>query len=140
MFSFLRRSAMHSPSGRMRQALQQAGLPAGTDADALGVVERRGSYSGRKVTFFRVFDPRQAAARGINVFSGFSYNDLTAHMDLMLWAGHIEPDGTIVVNNQPDGAQAGQPPPADPGVPGRVAANRADHADDERFVSGAQNR
>src|SRR5205809_1000175 len=97
MFGFLRKSGMRSPSAAMLRALERDGLPPGTVVSTLGVVESRGTSSGRKVTYFRVFDPKQAAARAVDVSSKDSYENLNANLDLVLRAGFIEQDGTVVI-------------------------------------------
>jgi hypothetical protein len=117
---------MRSPAAALRRALEASGLPAGTDISALGVVETRGTYAGRPVRYFRVFDPKRAAAQAVDVFASYAYQDLNAHLELVLRAGFIEQDGTVVVFS---------PLPAwDPAVPPRARANRAAHQGDERFV------
>jgi hypothetical protein len=126
MFDFLRRSGLRSPSAAMRHALEASDLPPGTDISTLGVVEMRGKYSGRTVTFVRVFDPKLAAARAVNVRGRSAYQDLNAHLDLVLRAGIVEQDGTVVL--------FAQSPDSDAGIPSRAGADRAAHADDERFV------
>jgi len=65
------------------------------DPSALRMVEEHGPYAGREVTYFRVFDPSQAASRGVEVHT---YDDLDEHLDLVLRSGHIEPDGTVVMS------------------------------------------
>jgi hypothetical protein len=126
MFNFMHRSGMRSPSAALLRALQSDGLPPGTDVSRLGVVESRGRYSGRKVTFIRVFDPNRAAGRSVDVFTDHTYDDLNAHLDLVLRSGHIEQDGTVMITSR-----AASP---DAQVPRREPAIRADHADDEKFV------
>jgi hypothetical protein len=78
------------------------------------------------VTFVRVFDPKLAAARGVEVSASFSYQDLNAHLDLVLRTGIIERDGTVVLFSQPAALDAA--------VPTRAGADRALHTGDERFV------
>ena len=126
MFDFLRRSGMRSPSGAILRALEADGLPPGTDLSALGVVTSRGNYSGRKVTYFRVFDPARAAARSVDLLARHAYQDLDAHPDLVLRAGFVERDGAVVILSR---ATAPDAP-----VPTRERADRAAHAGDERFV------
>ena len=105
-------------------------MPPGIDtASALGVVESRGSYSGRKVTYIRVFDPARAAERGLNVQA---FGDLDAHADLVLRAGHIEKDGTVMIK--------WRAPSADAQTPVRERADRAAHGDDEQFVRPGNER
>lgn len=102
MFDFLRRSHVQRPSEGMRHALEASGLPAGTDVAALGVVELRGHYAGRTVTFFRVFDQVRAATEHEDVFTkqmfrGRAYSTLDAHPELVLRAGFREEDGAVVI-------------------------------------------
>ena len=126
MFDFLHRSGMRSPSAAIRHALQADGLAAGTDVSELGVVTSRGKYAGRRVTFFRVFDPRQAVSQAVDVFTDYAYQDLNAHPDLVLRAGFVEQNGTVVIYSRS--------PALDAAVPVRERADRAAHAGDERFV------
>ncbi len=98
MFDFLRKSSVRSPSAALSQALEADGLPPGTEASALGVVESRGPYAGRKVSHFRVFDRKVAAARAVDLTSRHAYRDIEAHPDLILRAGFTEQDGRIVVH------------------------------------------
>ena len=126
MFDFLRRSTMRSPSAALCRALEADGLPPGLDPATLGVVEQRGAYSGRRVTFFRVIDRARAAAHGAKVSTRLTYSDLSAHPDLVLRTGFIEPDGTVVISSRA--------PSTDSAVPTRIQADRSAHADDERVV------
>ena len=126
MFDFLPRSAMRSPSAAIRRALKRDDLPPGTDVDTLGVVTSRGKYAGRKVTFFRVFDPQRAVSQAVDVSTDSTYQDLNAHPDLVLRAGFIEQNGTVVLYSRS--------PALDAPVPVREWADRAAHAGDERFV------
>ena len=126
MFDFLHGPGMRRPSGAIRRALEADGLPPGTEIGTLGVVESPGTYAGREVTYFRVFDPQRAADRAVDVFTTYTYQDLNAHLDLVLRAGFIEHDGTVVVFS-------GSPAP-DAALRPRERADRAAHADDERYV------
>ena len=132
MFDFLRRSGMRSPSVAILRALEADSLPPGTAFSALGVVESRGTYSGRNVTYIRVFDPKRAVAQGVEVLTQHAYQDLNAHPDLVLRAGFVERDGTVVLYSRS--------PVPDAAVPPRERADRAAHADDERFVSPGKAR
>jgi hypothetical protein len=89
----------------IRQALVEAGLSAAGDPVRVAVLVRHGQYSGRPVSFFNAFPP--------------------GHKDLSLASGRVERGGMVVVDSrsEPEG-----------GTPARKPANRADHADDERFV------
>jgi len=60
----------------------------------LRVVRSSGRVSDRKVTFIRLFDPVRAAERALDVRS---FRDLDPHPGLILKAGHIEPDGIVVI-------------------------------------------
>ena len=120
VFNFLHRSAPRYPT--IRQTLVNAGLLSSTDPDALTVLERHGSYSGRRVNFFRAFNPTHATAGAIRIRA---FADLDAHRELVLSSGHVEHEGMVVLNSQPE---------QDHAVPIREPADRAAHADDERFV------
>ena len=109
MFQFFRKPGPRSPSGAILRALESDGLPPGTDVSGLGLVESRGRFAGRKVTFFRVFDPTLAAAHGSDVFTGLTYEDLGARPDLVLRAGFVERNGAIVVSTRPSEGRAGTP-------------------------------
>ena len=67
------------------------------DPATLAVVEQRGSYSGRRVSYFRVFDPVRVAERGLAVRV---YTDLDAHPELVLSAGHVEREGGVVLTRR----------------------------------------
>ncbi len=125
MFSMFRKSQAHRPTAALVRALTSDGLPPGMEPATLSVLEHNGSYSGRKVTYFRVFDPLRIAERSIKVAE---YGDLDAHPDLVIGAGHVEKDGTVVLTR----TVRQQAPTAT--AFGRSEAVRADHNDDERFV------
>jgi hypothetical protein len=103
MFSFRARSAGRHAT--IREALVQSGLAKAGDFTRVALLENHGQYAGRRVTFFRAFEP--------------------GHQDLLLGSGHVEPDGLVVVNN----VRAAQE-----NAPAREPADRAHHADDERLV------
>jgi hypothetical protein len=126
MFNFRRKSGMLRPSASILRALEAVRLPPGTDPANLGVLESRASYSGRKVTLIRIFDPKRAAMHSADVFTNYTYADLDAHLDLILCSGHIEKDGTVVLSAQAASQEAQ--------VLERQPADRAAHADDEKFV------
>lgn len=123
MFDFLRKPGMRTPSAALRRALEANSLPAGADVAELGVVESRGSYAGRPVTYIRVFDPASAVRRSVDVYSRQAYKDFNAHLDLVLRAGFVEQDGRVVLYAQPAAstAAAGSGETAERGA-------RADHA------------
>ena len=98
MFDFMRRSGARSPTDAIRRALEGDGLPPGIDAlSALRVVESRGRYSGRTVTSIRVFDPARAAGRGLDVRA---FKDLESYPDLVLRAGQVGQDGTVLITRR----------------------------------------
>ena len=120
MFGFKRKSAVQRPSAEVCRVLNAIGLPPGCadPADAFRVVEQQGSYSGRKVTQVRIFDPAAAAARDVTVRA---YGDLDANPDLILWTGRMERDGTVNITRQAA--------PAVARATTRQAADRAAHGD-----------
>ncbi len=126
MFSFLRRSSSRSSSAlpaMIHAALLNDGLSSETDPGALRLLEQPGSYSGRRVKFFRVFDSARAAERGVNPRA---FTDLDAHPDLVLANGHIEHGGAVsLMPRRTDRSPQGS---------SRELADRANHADDERIV------
>ena len=124
MFDFLRRSGPQSPSAPIRRALELDGLIPVRDAPpALSVVGSRGRYSGRSVRYIRVFDPARTGERSLNVRT---YGDLDAHPNLVLRAGHVEEDGSVVLDHRG--------PSPDAATPVRERADRSSHSGDERFV------
>jgi hypothetical protein len=125
MFSMFRKSQSHQPTAAIARALTSDGLPPGMDPATLSVLHHNGSYSGRKVTYFRVFDPVRIAERSIKVEE---FADLDGHPELVLGSGHVEHDGAVVLTR----TQHPQPPA--PSAFARSEAVRADHNDDERFV------
>src|SRR5579859_7835179 len=98
MFNFFNRSQPRYPT--IRQALVEAGLSAAGDGARVVVFEKHGEYAGRRVNFFRAVEPGQP--------------------DLLLGSGHVEREGTVIVDSRlgPEGA-----------APVRQPANRADHTD-----------
>jgi hypothetical protein len=97
MFNLFRKSQPAHPTAALSQALGSHGLPPGMDPSSLSVVLRSGSYSGRKVRYFRVFDAIRVAERALDVRS---YADLDIHPDLVLGYGHFEADGDVVLSRR----------------------------------------
>jgi hypothetical protein len=98
VFSFLHRTGPRNPSNAIRKALDKDGLPAGIRSAAqLRVMQSRGHYSDRKVTYIRMFDPVRAAERHLDVRD---FSDLDGYPALILKAGHIEPDGIVVITRR----------------------------------------
>ena len=106
MFDFLRKPAMRTPSDALREALEANNLPDGVNMSKLGVVESRGRYAGRTVTYIRVFDRDSAARHSMDIHSRRAYKDFDAHRDLILGAGFVEKDGTVVLHAQPSAPAA----------------------------------
>jgi hypothetical protein len=122
MFSFLRRRPADF-GGTIRQAVVNDGRQANLDPETLAVVQRRGSYSGRSVQYFRVFDPTAAATGGLHPRR---YEDLDGHPELVVGAGHIEHGGAVVLT--PRSTTRSTP------LPDRLLARRESHSDDESVV------
>jgi hypothetical protein len=119
--NFFNRSTRAYPT--IREALAASGLTNAADPAALGVLKKQGSYAGRRVNYFRAFEPARATARAIQVQA---YGDLDAHLDLILGSGHVEHEGLVMLNSRPEPEHT---------APLRSLADRATHADDERFVN-----
>lgn len=104
MFNLVDRSAARYT--RIRAALVQSGQADAGDFTRVALLENHAQYAGRRVTFFRAFEP--------------------GHQELVVGPGHVESEGLVVVDNLRP-RQEGAPP-------ARQAANRAKHADDEHLV------
>ena len=124
MFNWLRRRGTQHPGLALREALLKDGLPAGIDPATLGLLEEHGQYSGRRVTYVRVFDALRAAELGLQPRA---FGDLDRHPELLMAAGHVEQNGTVVFTRRPGESDAPLRAPRD-------KADRASHADDERHV------
>ncbi len=123
MFNMFRRSQPGQPSAALCQALLGEGLPPGMDPASLRVAVQRGSYSGRSVKYFRVFDAIRVTERALEVRS---YADLDSHPDLVLGSGHFEADGAVVLSKRDH--------PSMTPSSARTQADRSVHGDDEQFV------
>jgi hypothetical protein len=123
MFRFFGKSQPRHLSTAITQAIAKAGLPSGMQAASLSVLEEHGSYSGRRVTYFRVFDPVRVSERSLQVRA---FADLDGHPELILGEGHVEQKGDVVLTRHDN--------PYMPSAFSRTDAVRADHADDEQFV------
>jgi hypothetical protein len=95
MFGFFKKSGPHPASAGLSQALVTAGRVSSTDVAELRVLDRRGTYSARPVTHFRVFNAVNLANRAVTVAT---YTDLDPYPELVLATGHLEQDGTVVLN------------------------------------------
>jgi hypothetical protein len=128
MFGFLRAPAPRSPSAAICRVIEQSGLPAWIGRSSmLRVVESRGRYAGRPVTFIRVFDPVRAAEREVVVQR---FRDLDTQPSLVLWSGHVERDGLVALSRRSPG------PDLRPST--RSHADRTAHADDAHLVFRGQ--
>jgi len=123
MFNLFRKSQPHQPNAAIVRAMTSDGLPPGMNPATLSVLQHRGSYSGRKVSYFRVFDPVRVSERSIKVLE---FGDLDSHPELVLGSGHLEQNGAVVLTRLDRTHSSG--------AFARSEAVRADHNDDERFV------
>jgi hypothetical protein len=95
MFDFLRRSTPRPLTDAIRHAIESDGMTAAvSNPSLLRMVESKGRYSDRKVTYFRVFDPSSTAQRAMDIRR---YQDFDVFQGLVLRAGHVESDGKIVL-------------------------------------------
>jgi len=124
MFEFLRKSQPKPPIAAISAAFGSNGLPPGMDPATLVVMQQRGSYSSRKVNYFRVYDPVRATEQRVQVH-GFS--DLDSHPELVLISGHMEQDGTVALTRREPTLHAAA-------TPARSQASRDSHTDDEQIV------
>jgi hypothetical protein len=123
MFNFFRKSESHHPTAAIAQAMTSDGLPPGMDPTTLTVLQHSGSYSGRQVSYFRVFDPVRVAERSVAIRD---FGDLDTHPELVLGSGHVEKNGSVVLTRQNRSHSSA--------AFARSEADRAEHNDDERFV------
>jgi len=93
----------------------------------LAFLQRHGSYAGRGVNYFRVFEPTRAAERNLRIKH---FADLDASPELVIGSGHLENDGTVVLSRRD--------PTHVTSTPIRDEADRAAHRDDEGLVFPAQ--
>jgi hypothetical protein len=94
MRMFWQRPRVVPVSTKVRMLLAQERGVKQDDSAKLRMIEDHGHYADRSVTFFRVFDPETAARAKV---VPQRYADLTT--DLVLHAGHVERDGTVVLNS-----------------------------------------
>jgi hypothetical protein len=97
MLNFLRKTQPRQLSSAITAALSGAGLPPGMQPASLAVLEQHGSYSGRRVNYFRVFDPVRVAEHSVQVRA---FADLDTHPELILGEGHVEHNGAVVLTRQ----------------------------------------
>jgi hypothetical protein len=107
MFGFLRTAPPRSPSAAICHVIEQSGLPSWiTSSSMLRVVESRGRYAGRAVTLIRIFDPARAAEREVVIRR---FRDLDEQPSLVLWSGHVERDGAVVLARRSPGLDSRMP-------------------------------
>jgi hypothetical protein len=123
MFRSFRKSQPAHPTPALAQALANNGLPPGMDPASLCVLEQRGTYSGRQVKYFRVFDPVRVAECAVDIRA---FTELDNHPELVVGSGHIERNGAIVLSQE-------HRPPSLVSF-SRTRADRSEHADDEQYV------
>jgi hypothetical protein len=114
--------------------LQAAGLPAGLGLADLDVLESSGRYAGRRVTYFRVLGRRWAIEQTARLGDVVRYADLDTSREGVLHSGHLERDGTVILNRS---ASGGEPDLAMTRVRTfrqREPADRAAHLDYERYM------
>jgi len=90
MLDFLKRQPVTALPEAVRSSLSQERNVSAAASFALKMVQERGLYSGRKVTYFRVFNPMSLATQphGFGDVEGVG----------VLYAGHIEPEGHVVLS------------------------------------------
>lgn len=126
MFGLFRRTAPSTLTDTIRQAIQQDGhTPATYDRAQLRMVTSSGSYSDRKVTYFRVFDSVSTAQRSLDIRR---YQDLNDHLGLVVRSGHVEQDGRVVLT-RPVVVRV-------PSTQPRAQADRTQHPDDAHIIRG----
>ena len=84
---------------------------------------KRGRYAARTVCYFRVFDPARTSERGLAIRA---YRDLSAHPDMLLRTGHIEQDGSVVIDHRVRSLDAA--------IRMQELEDRSAHAGNERFI------
>jgi hypothetical protein len=123
VFNLFRRSQARPPTPRIAQALVSNGLPPGMEPSSLAFLLRHGSYAGRRVNYFRVFDPTRVAERNLQIKH---FVDLDGSPELVIGSGHVEVDGTVVLSRRD--------PTHVRSTPIRDEADRSAHRDDEGIV------
>jgi hypothetical protein len=95
MWPFTSKPVVLELSEKLRLMLEKERHVSPDAGAALRQVEERGSYAGRSVTYFRVFDPGNAKWGSAALQR---YNDLDVRR--ILHSGHVERDGAIVLNRE----------------------------------------
>ena len=96
MFGFRRRPGPRPLTDAVRRAIEEDGLPAPVvNLSLLWMVESKGRFSDRNVTYFHVFDSTSPVQRALDIRR---YQDFDVFSGLILRSGHVERDGTIALN------------------------------------------
>jgi len=93
MWKFWQKPGVVPVSTKVRVLLVKDRGVSEDNATKLRMIEESGHYDGRSVTYFRIFDPEVAGRAKVKPHR---YGDLDG--DLVLHAGHIERDGSVVLN------------------------------------------
>jgi len=126
VFGFFRRPTSLALTEAVTRAIARDGMTASvSNPSQLRMVESRGRYSNRTVTYFRVFDPASAAQRSLDVRR---FQDIDPCPGLVLRSGHVERDGTVVLT-RPVTVRAAE-------TPSRAHADRTQHSDDDHIIRG----
>jgi hypothetical protein len=126
VFGLFRRPTSLLLTEAVKRAIAQDGMTASvSNPSQLRMVETRGRYSNRKVTYFRVFDPTSAAQQSMDIRR---YQDIDLFPGLALRSGHVERGGTVVLT-RPVTVRAAE-------TPSRAHADRMLHADDAHIMRG----
>lgn len=97
---FWDRSEVGPLPGTLREHLVRARGLSPETTEKLRMMQKRGRYSGRTVTFFVIFDPTGADLAAAEVRH---HDDLAP--ELILFTGHLEGDGQIMLNAGPSDEQ-----------------------------------
>jgi hypothetical protein len=101
MFGRFRRPAPRPLSDAILRAIEKDGLtPVVDNPSQLQMVESRGRYADRPVTYFRIFDPTSAAHAAVEIRR---YQDFDVFAGRILGSGHVERDGTVVLSQPATG-------------------------------------
>jgi hypothetical protein len=95
MWPFAQKSVVVPLSNQVRLSLSTNRGVSEADAASYRMVEDRGHYADRPVTYFRVFDPTNAKWADVVLHK---FSDLDARR--ILHSGHTEQDGRIVLNRE----------------------------------------
>ncbi len=95
MWPFGQKSVVVPVSENVRLSLLKQRGMSDTGVASLRMVQERGNYAGRPVTYFRVFDPGNAKWGTVELYK---YNDLDVRR--ILHSGHAEKNGEVILDRQ----------------------------------------